>query len=106
MSQPFIFGITSEKGLDLINEITYELFNFRQVFQKCPCCTNLFQNTLVPFPSTYLVECAFSAVTDLLCIKRAILDVSERGDLCAELSFKFKPRLAAICFQYQAQGSH
>ena len=125
MSQPFIFDITSEEGLDLSNEITDELFNLRQeesvkaifsvqcqlmwfekqVLQKYLCCTNLSQNTLLPFPTTYLVECAFSAVTDLLSIIRSSLDVSERGDLRAKL-ISFKAWFVAIFSQHQVQDSH
>ena len=52
----------------------------KQVLQKYPCITNLYQKNLLPFLTKYLVEYAFSAVTDLLSIKRSILDVSERGE--------------------------
>ena len=123
----FLFNITSEKGLDLSNEITekWKLFNLRQeenvkaifsvhcqlmwfetqVLQRYSCITNLSQKTLLPFPTTYLVEWAFSAVTDLLSIKRSSLDVSEHGDLRAKLT-SFKPRYAAVCSQNHTQGSH
>ena len=75
------------------------------IHNKFVTICNISQTTVLPFPTTYLVECAFSAVSDFLCDKRSNLDISERGDLRAKLT-NFKPRFANIASQHQAQGSH
>ena len=41
-----------------------------QVSPKYPKLAYEAQQVLLPFPTTYLVECAFSAVTDILTKKR------------------------------------
>ncbi|KAG1657699.1 hypothetical protein GQR58_023259 [Nymphon striatum] len=59
-----------------------------QVSQKYEKLATAAQLKLLPFPTTYLVECAFSAVTDILKRKRGRLEISVRGDLRLKLTYK------------------
>ena len=63
------------------------------------------EQTLLPCPSTDLVECAFSAVTDILTKKRGTLDICKRGDLRAKLTC-FSPRFSLLTNQHEAHGSY
>ena len=60
---------------------------------------------LLPLPSSYLVECGFSAVNDLLLNKRNRLDITKRGDLRLKLTTCL-PRIKSLCSRHHAQGSH
>ncbi|GFV37124.1 uncharacterized protein TNCV_3633921 [Trichonephila clavipes] len=51
---------------------------------------------LLPFPSSYLAECGFSAVNDLLLKKRNRLDIIKRGDLRLKLT-KLEPDIRSLC---------
>ncbi|XP_042239171.1 protein ZBED8-like [Homarus americanus] len=53
------------------------------------------QQVLLPFPTTYLVECAFSAVTDMLTKQRGCLNICDRGDLRAKPT-GFVPRFSSL----------
>ncbi|XP_042228309.1 SCAN domain-containing protein 3-like [Homarus americanus] len=72
---------------------------------KYPNTSSLARKLLLPFPSSCLVECGFSAVNDLLLKKRNRLDITKRGDLRLKLT-KFLPRIKSLCSRHQAQGSH
>ena len=73
--------------------------------KKYPRCTALASQKLISFPSSYLVECGFSVVADLLHAKRNQLEITKRGDLRLKLT-KLEPRIKQLCSQHQAQGSH
>ena len=73
--------------------------------KKYPNSTTLAREVLINFPSSYLVECGFSVVTDLLQAKRNRLEITKRGDLRLKLT-KLVPRIKQICSQRQGQGSH
>ena len=73
--------------------------------KKYPRCTALASQKLIRFPSSYLVECGFSVVADLLHAKRNQLEITKRGDLRLKLA-KLEPRIKHLCSQHQAQGSH
>jgi zinc finger BED domain-containing protein 5/7/8/9 len=60
---------------------------------------------LLAFPTSYLVECGFSAALNLITNQRNRLDIIERGDLRLYLT-KIKVNLDSIVRQHQAQGSH
>ena len=53
------------------------------------------QQFLLPFPTTCMVESAFSAVTDILSGKRGRLNIYDRGDLRTKLT-SFVPRYLDI----------
>ncbi len=72
---------------------------------KYPISTSLSRKLLLPFPTSYLVECGFSAISDLLLKKRNRLAITKRGDLRLKLS-KLVPRIKTLCSKHQAQGSH
>ena len=73
--------------------------------KKYPRYTALASQKLINFPSSYLVECGFSVVADLLHAKRNQLEITKRGDLRLKLT-KLEPRIKQLCRQHQAQGSH
>ena len=60
---------------------------------------------LIPFPTSYLVELAFSVVNVLLTKERNRLGVTKRGDLCQRLS-EIQPDVRSLAAAHQAQGSH
>ena len=76
-----------------------------QVCAKYVELAQVAEQTLLLFPTTYLVECAFSAVTDILTKKRGTLDICKRGDLRAKLTC-FSPRFSLLTYQHEAHGSY
>ena len=52
--------------------------------KKYPNSTTLASQVLINFQSSYLVECGFSVVTDLLQAKRNRLEITKRGRFKAE----------------------
>ncbi|KAJ8030984.1 hypothetical protein HOLleu_27563 [Holothuria leucospilota] len=76
-----------------------------EIVENYPNLSAQAQNLLLLFPTSYLVECAFSAVADILTIKRGSLDITERGDLCLKLT-KLVPDVKTLVQKHQAQGSH
>ena len=52
--------------------------------KKYPNSTTLAREVLINFPSSYLVECGFSVVTDLPPAKRNRLEITRCADLKAE----------------------
>ena len=63
---------------------------------KYPNTSSLARKLLLTFPSSYLVECGFSAVNDLLLKKRNRLDITKRCDLRLKLT-KFLPQIKSLC---------
>ena len=78
---------------------------FEETKIKYPSTTECARKLLLPFPSSYLAECGFSAITDFLLKKRNRLDITQRGDLRMKLT-KLEPNIKSLCNQHQAQGSH
>lgn len=120
ITQPMLVDITDvamqyqEEILELQNDESFKtLFNKKNTMAwlcvetetKYPIMTSLARKLLLPFPSSYLVECGFSAVNDLLLKKRNRLDITNRGDLRLKLT-KFVPHIKTLCSTHQAQGSH
>ncbi|XP_071033055.1 protein FAM200C-like [Parasteatoda tepidariorum] len=67
--------------------------------------TKYARELLLSFPFSYLAECGFSAVNDLLVKKkRNRPDVTLRGDLRLKLT-KLEPNIKSLCSKHQAQGS-
>ncbi|XP_067126189.1 protein FAM200C-like [Centruroides vittatus] len=72
---------------------------------KYPNTTKCARKLLLPFPSSYLAECGFSAVSDLLTKKRNRLDITQRGDLRLKLT-KLEPDIKSLCKKHQVHKSH
>jgi hypothetical protein len=53
---------------------------------KYPNSTSFARKSLLSFPLSYLVECGFSAVNDLLLKKINCLDITNYGDLRLQLT--------------------
>ncbi|XP_071042039.1 SCAN domain-containing protein 3-like [Parasteatoda tepidariorum] len=95
------------------DESVKALFNIKGVMAwlseeteiKYPHSTKYTRKLLLPFPSSYLAECGFSAINDLLVKKRNRLDITQRGDLRLRLT-KLEPNIKSLCSKHQAQGSH
>ena len=59
----------------------------------------------IAFPSTYMAERGFSAVTQILSKQRNNLKIEKRGDLRMYLS-NLERNVNALAKSHQAQGSH
>lgn len=70
-----------------------------------PSLWKIAQKFLISFPSSYLVERGFSAVTNLLTKKRSRLDIVNRGDLRLALT-KLKPNIDDLLLKHQVHSSH
>ncbi|KAE9523112.1 hypothetical protein AGLY_016499 [Aphis glycines] len=75
------------------------------ISQIYPGLWTVVQKLLIPFPSSYLVERGFSAVTNLITKKRNQLDIVKRGDLRLHLT-NFEPNVKKLALNHQAQPSH
>ena len=113
IAQPFLFDLTTDEALDYELQTIEELSSLKndesskvifasqnklmwlnkEVSEKYPYLTKAALKIILPFPTTYLVECAFSTVTDILTGKRHNLDLCERGDLRSLISLHVFLRL-------------
>ena len=59
---------------------------------------------LLYFPSSYLVECGFSAINKILTKERNKIDICIRGDNRLKLT-NFKPNVEGLVAKHQPQGS-
>ncbi|CAI9720670.1 Hypothetical predicted protein [Octopus vulgaris] len=76
-----------------------------EIETKYPNSTNFARKLLLPFRSSYLSKCGFSAVNDLLLKKRNRLDISKRGDTRLKLT-KLVATIKSLNSRHEAQGSH
>ena len=60
---------------------------------------------IMAFPTSYLVEKGFSAVSQMLTKQRNCLNICQQGDLRLYLS-KLEPNIIKLCQHHQPQGSH
>jgi hypothetical protein len=65
---------------------------------KYPNSTSFARKLLLPFLSSYLVECGFRAVNDLLLKKRNCLAITKSGDLILKLT-KLVPQIKTLLQQ-------
>ncbi|CAH2014951.1 unnamed protein product [Acanthoscelides obtectus] len=70
-----------------------------------PVLWNIARKFLISFPSSYLVERGFSAVTNLLTKKRNRLDIIRRRDLRLTLT-KLTPNVDNLLLKHQVHPSH
>lgn len=76
-----------------------------EIHEKYPGLWEIARKFLIAFPSSYLVERSFSAVTNLLTKKRSKLNITERGDLRLLLT-KIKPNIDRLLTLHQIHPSH
>ncbi|XP_026331329.1 SCAN domain-containing protein 3-like [Hyposmocoma kahamanoa] len=76
-----------------------------EIPEKYPGLWEIAKKFLIAFPSSYLVERSFSAVTNLLTKKRSKLNITERGDLRLLLT-KIKPKIDRLLTLRQIHPSH
>ncbi|KAG0438169.1 SCAN domain-containing protein 3 [Dictyocoela muelleri] len=103
-----------EELMDIRNdyELKYKFKNGYQQFwlqkkisEKYPGVWKIVEKLILAFPSSYLVERGFSAVTNLLTKKRNRLQTVERGDLRLLLT-KIQPRVKDLLESHQIHPSH
>lgn len=73
--------------------------------RKYPMLWKRVELLFLAFPTTWLVEAGFSAVTNLLTKKRNRLDICNSGDLRLYLT-KLSPDIPRLAAKHQPQGSH
>ncbi|KAL0859501.1 hypothetical protein ABMA27_010658 [Loxostege sticticalis] len=84
----------------------YQIFWLQaEIPEKYPRLWEIARKFLIAFPSSYLVERSFSAVTNLLTKKRSKLNITERGDLRLLLT-KIKPNIDRLLTLHQIHPSH
>ena len=97
---------------NMISQLRY-LFNIEEAVgwlcdeteTQYPNSASFVRILVLPFPTSYLAECGFSAVYDLLLKKRNRLDVTKPGDLRPKLT-KLVRSITSLCSRHRAQGSH
>ena len=121
LTQPFISDISTVEEPTLQEELTNLIHDAsakvihkskgqlmwlsEEIFCKYPLSSQQGRLLLLPFPSSYLVECGFSSVVDILTKKRNCLDICKRGDLRLKLT-KLEPNIISLANSHQPQGSH
>ena len=125
LSQPFLVDCLSEDVRDVSADMVEELLELQgdqstktlfdkkglmmwlefRVASKFAKLIAVAQKALLPFPTTYLVECGFSTVSDILTKKRGRLQITDRGDLRLKLT-SFDPDIDELVKGHSAQGSH
>jgi zinc finger BED domain-containing protein 5/7/8/9 len=73
--------------------------------QRYPALWNLVQKLLIPFPSSYLVERGFSAVSRIITKQRNRMQIVDRGDLRLLLT-NVNPDINKLISLHQAHPSH
>ena len=86
-------------------EGTTELWLSNTAKQLYPKMWSDIVKILLYFPTSYLVECGFSAVNKTLTKERNKIDVCVRRDIRLKLT-NFKPIVEDLLAKYQPQGSH
>ena len=89
----------------LFKKDQYDAWRRSEFALKYPLLWENAKMYIIAFPSTYLVECGFSCVNQLLTKYRNRLDIVKRGDLRLALS-NLEPDIKKLASQHQAQGSH
>ena len=120
LTQPFLCHIDNAEA-DLLDELSHLvhdtsaaaihraqgtfLWLHHEMTHKYPQLCSKAQLFLLPFPTSYLVECGFAAAVDLVTKKRNKLDITKRGDLRLKLT-KMVPEISSLASKHQPQGSH
>jgi hypothetical protein len=107
-------GIVEEELIQLRNDSelkpkfkkSYQYFCLQnEICDHYSALWTVIRKLLLAFPTSYLVECGFSAVVQLCSKQRNRLQISERGDLRLLLS-DIKPDVEKLVSLHQAHPSH
>ena len=106
-------GVAEEELVSIQNDIelrpkfkiSYQDFWLQKKISDCyPVLWNKVKMSFIAFPTSYLVEWGFSAVTLLLSKQRNRQKITECGDL--RLLLKFHPNVEKLISLHQAHPSH
>lgn len=101
-----LIEVTTNEELKLKFKEGYQVFWLqKQIPILYPGLWAVVQTFLIAFPSSYLVERGFSAVTNLLTKKRQRLQITNRGDLRMLLT-KIEPNINELLAKHQPRPSH
>jgi hypothetical protein len=96
-----LIEVTTNEELKLKFKEGYQVFWLqKQIPILYPELWAVIQTFLIAFPSSYLVERGFSAVTNLLTKKRQRLQITNRGDLRMLLT-KIEPNINELIAKHQ-----
>lgn len=104
--QEEILELSTNEELKVKFKKGYQAFWLQaEIAEKYPGLWEIARKFLIAFPSSYLVEKSFSAVTNMLTKKRSRLNITERGDLRLFLT-KLKPNINRLLSDHQVHPSH
>ncbi|XP_056642822.1 SCAN domain-containing protein 3-like [Diorhabda sublineata] len=104
--QEELIGISTNEELKVEFRKGYQQFWLQKdIPATYPGVWNITRKFLIAFPSSYLVERGFSAVTNLITKKRNKLDTVNRGDLRLNVT-KLKPNVDNLLLKHQVHPSH
>ncbi|KAK2705793.1 hypothetical protein QYM36_015969 [Artemia franciscana] len=83
----------------------YNIWKTNDVATNYPLLWDKAQFCVIAFPTCYLVEAAFSRVSQMLSNDRNRLDIVKRGDLRLSLT-SIEPNINKLAEKNQTQGSH
>ena len=104
LQEQFIDLQSDDESRLSFKEDRYDLF-WCQVASKYPLLWKEAIMWVISFPTSYLVEKGFSAVTLMLSKQRNRLSITKRGDLRLYLT-KMSPNVSKLCEGHQAHPSH
>lgn len=101
-----LIELTTNEEIKIKYKNGYQQFWLQKsIPQLYPGLWSIVERFLIAFPSSYLCERGFSAVTTLLTKKRNHLQVTKRGDLRLFLS-KIEPDINKLIKYHQIHPSH
>ncbi|GBP22268.1 SCAN domain-containing protein 3 [Eumeta japonica] len=101
-----LIELTTNEEIKIKYKNGYQQFWLQKsIPQLYPGLWSIVERFLIAFPSSYLCERGFSAVTTLLTKKRSYLQVTKRGDLRLILS-KIEPDINKLIKYHQIHPSH
>lgn len=101
-----LIELTTNEELKPKFEKGYQEFWLQEIISTLyPELWKTVEKFLIAFPSSYLAERGFSAVTNLLSKKRNRLQISDRGDLRLYLT-KIEPNIESLLKKHQVHPSH
>ena len=93
------------RAKSLFKNAKHDVWKSSEFVSKYPLLWEKAKIYHIAFPSSYLVECGFSRINQLVTKNRNRLDIVARGDLRLALS-NLEPDILTLASKHQAQGSH